>query len=736
MESYSCVEYINVENLNKMIKANKLDDEVIKVLKNLKTHVKNTGSHKVDFIIKEKHKRNKAIGRMYPKNKHPCLQGLKRNVRKALAYDTSLDLDIKNAHPVILNQILKQNDIQCDKLDYYVNHREDILNMYEDRDYGKERINSLINSGRPKEAPDFERLFYDDVMNATSKLFKLSKYEIYYKKGEVEKPTNAHGHAVSFLCQDYERKCISSVIEKLKELDYEPSTIIHDGLLVHTKEVLDKDIHDIEEYVKQQNHIEVELVVKPMNVFDETKLWDDKTTGDSDESNDTDEAKKFLEWMTELGHHFCRSKSTLFWYNHEIGIWKMGADNIDLRSYIINCPELDPSFSKSLRKQDCVIGVFKSLVPVDDNFTKGSNLTTYRKIPFNNGIYDFTSKKLIPFSKDYKFFSKMAWDYDTNIDEKLANEIVEKVIYGTLGQVRGDYYLDLLSRALAGEVDDKTFSVIIGSGNSGKGVNSDLFEAFGDFAGTFNAGQLCKKMNESDSAKAKSWMVAIASKRIVFCSEIPMGTPIDQGSIKTLASGGDPITGRQNFKDEMTFNLECSAFAFLNDIPEIKGSDDAIRNRMRYLETQYVYLSDEAYEERKSNPIVRKADDSVRKVFVKREDVLRTFAIMICNNYKPKRPVAPSEVLIESKEWLSSDDVIDKIRDLFEFTGKEDDIISSSQLNQLCKQAGIEASPTKIGKVMRGLGYPVVIKKQNGKTIRVFTGIKYHNPDRYETYDF
>lgn len=300
MESYTCTEYINVDNLNKMLRAKKVDEDTLKVLASIKRHAKN-GSHRVEFVVKDKKSRSNAVGRMYPKNSHPCLQGLKRDVRKALAYDSCMDLDIKNAHPVILSQILKQNDIPCEKLDYYVNNREVVLELYDDRDYGKERMTSLINNGRPKkDCPQFESEFYHDVMEATSKLFKLAKYEIYYKKGEVEKPSNAHGHAVSFLCQDYERKCITAVIEKLRELDYEPSTIIHDGLLIHTREVLDEHIKEIEEHVLSQTRIKVDLVVKPMNIFNEDNLWETDTPTNGDEKCITHILiDKMLDWAYE-----------------------------------------------------------------------------------------------------------------------------------------------------------------------------------------------------------------------------------------------------------------------------------------------------------------------------------------------------------------------------------------------------------------------------------------------------
>lgn len=298
MESYTCTEYINVDNLNKIIKAKKFDEPTIKSLINLRRHAK-SGTHTVEFLVKDKKARTKSIGRMYPKFNHPSLQGLKRDIRKALAYDSCIDLDIKNAHPVILSQILHLNDIECKSLDYYVNHREDVLSMYEDREQGKQRYTTLMNGGKSKDV-EFENLFYEDVFNATSKLFRLAKYEIYYKKGEVDRPSNAHGSAVSFLCQDYERHCLTSIIEKLKDLNYEPSTIIHDGLLIHTKELLDDHIQQIEDYVYDQNHIRIQLAVKPMNDFDETLLWDtDTSPDDEDRAVSHILIDKLLEWAYE-----------------------------------------------------------------------------------------------------------------------------------------------------------------------------------------------------------------------------------------------------------------------------------------------------------------------------------------------------------------------------------------------------------------------------------------------------
>lgn len=53
------------------------------------------------------------------------LYPIRREIRHTLAVDTHVDLDVKNAHPVMLNQLCKENNIPCSHLNKYVNHRQD-----------------------------------------------------------------------------------------------------------------------------------------------------------------------------------------------------------------------------------------------------------------------------------------------------------------------------------------------------------------------------------------------------------------------------------------------------------------------------------------------------------------------------------------------------------------------------------------------------------------------------------
>ena len=56
------------------------------------------------------------------------LQNLRREVRHTIAHEYYYDIDIVNAHPIIISQIMRQHKIECPCLNKYVKERDDHLN--------------------------------------------------------------------------------------------------------------------------------------------------------------------------------------------------------------------------------------------------------------------------------------------------------------------------------------------------------------------------------------------------------------------------------------------------------------------------------------------------------------------------------------------------------------------------------------------------------------------------------
>ena len=301
----------------------------------------------------------------------------------------------------------------------------------------------------------------------------------------------------------------------------------------------------------------------------------------------------------------------------------------------------------------------------------------------------------------------------------------EKLFVDVFGEEKGKYVLKCLARALAGQTYDKTIFNVVGEANSGKGVLTDmLMNAFGKFIGIINSGAFFSKQNSQDEAKARSWMCPIKDCRIVVANEIKMDSQYDPAMIKSF-SGGDPITARQNFKDEMTFMIQATAFMFMNDVPTTKGGmDTATGNRFRFISTEYSYLEKDEYERHKKNAYVRKADTTLKSVFIKQMENIQAFAHLVLTSYSREKPVCPECVAKENTEWVGEEDITDKVEKLW-VEGEAKDSVPLSTLVAIAKRNGIDISAVRVGKIVRGLGFKTDgVKDSNGILRKSGIGIK------------
>jgi phage/plasmid-associated DNA primase len=384
---------------------------------------------------------------------------------------------------------------------------------------------------------------------------------------------------------------------------------------------------------------------------------------------------------------------------------------------------------------------FMEMIPNDSELYEKMFHSTYRKLAFQNGIYDFEKEMLVEFSPEYFFTFKAPVELKLKGNEKMKDEVYQKLFVDVFGDPdvrkgelnfaleekthdKAQYYLKVLARAIAAEIYGKDFFVVVGEGNSGKGTNTDaLFGAFGKFVDNINAGCLTKKLGD-DAAKARSWMVAIKNTRIVVANEVSMDVSLDASVIKTLSSGGDAITARQNYANESTFRLQTTAICFVNDMPTIKGVDDATTNRLKYLETSYSYLEGELYEKQKKNKNVREADPALKSEWLKRKDVLEAFASLVVGAYERNKPVAPECVVKASREWTETDDWKEKFTGLFEATGNDSDEMTPKEVYKIAKDNGILASENKMSRMMTQIGFTTTSITRRGKRVRYYKGVK------------
>ena len=766
LDKYKCTERVSVPNMNRMIKhlgkqpdlkSDEKKYNEFQLLKKIKKRAGSDGSYEVNFSLKDYDTANtRALGRLYPAG--ASLQYLCKEYRKALVHQEYTDIDIKNAHPSLINQVFKKENIECKMLNEYVENRDKYLEVA-----NKTEWTALLNNRVPNEsASDLEKEYWNDIISCATKLFDRPYYNTYLEKGEKKNPTNKIGWAISQLATDKERETVSVAMEKLDSFGYELGTLIHDGFLVCDLNVKDGDLREAEKYAEEKTGFSIELVKKSLTDFNHEEVFGEEEGEVDDEGGtggDRESAEVFLKWMTDEGHRFVRSGKDIWWYRPEYGVYSqdMGelkmegeSDSKGLRSRIAECPLLDNEYRSMTKKQNDLKVQFLEMIPHDGKLYDRMFNSTLRKIAFQNGVYDFVKKELLNFSSDYFFTFKAPVNLVLKGNETLRDEVYQKLFVDVFGDPieerngmlnfavmerahdKAQYYLKVLARAIAGEIYDKKFFVVAGEGNSGKGLNCDgLKGGFGDFVDNVNAECFGKNVGD-DKAKARSWMVAIKNARIVFSNEVSMDALLDASVIKTFSSGGDVITGRQNHKDESSFRLQATGFFFVNDMPKIRGQDEATTNRLRFVETTYSYLMGENYEKRKNNKLVRKAEPYLKDTYIKQEAVLEAFVSLIVHNYETEEPVAPACIMEDSKEWTDFDDVKTRFLGLFEATGNDEEIMTFKSIAAIASVKGIKASTCRLGRWLKGDGYEVKDRKINKKKMRCYLGIKEYREDDEE----
>lgn len=708
--TYSCREIINTQNLNRILKAKKIDHDTIVGLRKLKRRLGKSNQHEVSFCLSND---GENPGRLYPKRGAMCLQSLKKDVRKALTYDTYTDIDMTNAHPTILSQLFKKHDIACPQLDKYISERENLLaETGMPRSDAKQAFIQLMYGGKPRpNATPFMVDFHKEIISNAERILALPENHKYKDMGEMKKPSNALGSALGYLAQDIERECVMTMVKTFTTEGYEVSTIIHDGFLVQSLDVKDEVLRSAEQSVKHLNGYDIKLEKKDLTNFDETTLWGDEKENDDDDDAETSEtalARRFIQWLEDEGHRLVFSDGNYYWYDPLFGVYR--EDFRQLRTMIDECEDLPKRGSTKF--QDIIIKQVKAILEEDTSFKFKQIDTTYRKIPFKNGVYDVVSGELIDYNRDMYFLKRGTLDYEPQ-SEELKKEVYDKIFLGTFGTKEiADYFIKCVARSVAGEAEDKVFYIIRGRSNGGKGVVSDgLYYAFEVIYSPYNSGALCPKRTDGDIEHLNQWKIGLKSCRIAVANERPNGKLGSEG-VKSVCSGGDIQKARKNHCDAQDFRLQCQFYLFCNELPHFDSLGEGMADKVRIFTTRYKYLDEDKYEAMKNNKgevpdYVRKAEPTLKSEWLKRKEVQQALAQIICEAWSAEKPICPKSVMEETKMLVEEEGDDAKLMELIVETGKPEDRVFIKELGRLLKKEGLNYTKKEITQKLTDMGHKV-----------------------------
>jgi P4 family phage/plasmid primase-like protien len=204
---------------------------------------------------------------------------------------------------------------------------------------------------------------------------------------------------------------------------------------------------------------------------------------------------------------------------------------------------------------------------------------------FNNGVFDF---KADVFRSGYPedYISKTTnIDYIPNDPVKHATVVAE--INKFMSEIMPnpklrEYTWDHLASILIGVAKNQTFNMYIGLGQNGKSVMVNLMEkVLGKYKGELPLSYITRK--RADGGKASPEMALLKGVRYAVMQEPSKGDRINEGIMKELTSGVDPIQCRGLYSAPITFLPQFKLAVCSNEYMEITSNDFGTWRRIRVL---------------------------------------------------------------------------------------------------------------------------------------------------------
>jgi hypothetical protein len=260
--------------------------------------------------------------------------------------------------------------------------------------------------------------------------------------------------------------------------------------------------------------------------------------------------------------------------------------------------------------------------------------TTRQRFCFMDGVLDFKEQRFYPWNEiNFDYYSVVQIPiYYLNyvVDYKVMEEIKTKVME-PMFNTKMDIACRYLSRALAGEVGDKTWATYVGNRNCGKGVLFCLLKAFGDYVKDFSVQHImCERNRKAETARDLYWLLDHEYTRVAVSQEVPDDTKnlkVKGDAIKHIVSGGDTQIARRNYdRIDTHFKVDASLFILGNDHLDVEGDSNECRlqfeSAIQFKSAEYIanvrnYQVDETPDEKEVKEAMaskyRVADPEIKK---------------------------------------------------------------------------------------------------------------------------
>ncbi len=298
--------------------------------------------------------------------------------------------------------------------------------------------------------------------------------------------------------------------------------------------------------------------------------------------------------------------------------------------------ELARKFDFGLKKRDMdeILEVLKSLVP---RVTRNKNRDL---IAVGNGIFDYSTKTLMPFSPDYVFLSKSVVDYVPNAQNPVIHNPddntdwdVESWVYGLTDDPAITQLLwEIMGAIIRPYVSwNKSAWFYSDTGSNGKGT---LCELMRNLCGTNNYAAM--KLSDFSKDFALEPLTHVSA---IITDENNVGEFVDKAADLKAIITGDTIQINRKFKQPIAYQFKGFMVQCVNDMPKVKDKSESFYRRQLFIpfRKRFIGVTERKY---------------IKDEYLKRDDVLQYVLCKVLNTnyYTLSEPDACKMALEEYKD--------------------------------------------------------------------------------------
>ena len=142
--------------------------------------------------------------------------------------------------------------------------------------------------------------------------------------------------------------------------------------------------------------------------------------------------------------------------------------------------------------------------------------------------------------------------------------------------------------SLTGSVEERVFAILHGRGKNGKSTLVELMQhVLGNYSTTTDTETILAKRYQG----VGNDVAALKGARLVSAAEVEQDHRLAESKVKTL-TGNDTVSARFLYAEPFTFKPEFKLWLSTNNKPVIRGTDDAVWDRVRLIPFEQRFVGD------------------------------------------------------------------------------------------------------------------------------------------------